>query len=95
MPTAARQKYLAKQAAKKSDLLSDTDRQAEYDKVMSQLTQVSDPEVDKFEALMSEWVRWPSPARSYPHPAACAQSSLQEVSVPHVTTNASFVRAPL
>jgi hypothetical protein len=57
MPTAARQKYLAKQAAKKSDLLSDTDRQAEYDKVMSQLTQVSDPEVDKFEALMSEWVK--------------------------------------
>ena len=57
MPTAARQKYLAKQAAKKSDLLSESDRQGEYDKVVSQLTQVSDPEVDKFEALMSEWVK--------------------------------------
>jgi len=57
MPTAARQKYLAKQAAKKSDLLSDTDRQAEYDKVMGQLTQISAPEVDKFETLMSEWVK--------------------------------------
>jgi hypothetical protein len=57
MPTAARQKYLAKQAAKKSDLLSDADRQSEYDKVFSQLSQISDPEVDKFEALMSEWVK--------------------------------------
>lgn len=57
MPTAARQKYLAKQAAKKADILSETDRQSEYDKVMSQLTQISAPEVDKFEALMSEWVK--------------------------------------
>ena len=57
MPTAARQKYLAKQAAKKSDLLSDADRQAEYDKVMTQLSQISAPEVDKFEAMMSEWVK--------------------------------------
>lgn len=57
MPTAARQKYLAKQAAKKSDLLSDTDRQGEYDKVMGQLTQISAPEIDKFESLMSEWVK--------------------------------------
>jgi hypothetical protein len=57
MPTAARQKYLAKQAAKKSDLLSDADRQAEYDKVFTQLSQISDPEVDKFEALMAEWVK--------------------------------------
>jgi len=57
MPTAARQKYLAKQAAKKADILSDTDRQAEYDKVMGQLTQISAPEVDKFEKLMLEWVK--------------------------------------
>lgn len=57
MPTAARMKYLAKQAAKKADILSETDRQGEYDKVMSQLTQISAPEVDKFEALMSEWVK--------------------------------------
>jgi len=57
MPTAARQKYLAKQAAKKSDLLSDADRQSEYDKVFTQLSQISDPEVDKFEALMAEWVK--------------------------------------
>jgi hypothetical protein len=57
MPTAARLKYLAKQAAKKSDLLSDTDRQSEYDKVMSQLTQISSPEIDKFEALIAEWVK--------------------------------------
>lgn len=57
MPTAARQKYLAKQAAKKADILSDADRQAEYDKVIGQLTQISSPEVDKFEALMAEWVK--------------------------------------
>lgn len=57
MPTAARQKYLAKQAAKKADILSETDRQGEYDKVMSQLTQISAPEVDKFGELMSEWVK--------------------------------------
>jgi hypothetical protein len=57
MPTAARQKYLAKLAAKKADILSEADRQGEYDKVMSQLTQISAPEVDKFEALMSEWVK--------------------------------------
>jgi hypothetical protein len=57
MPTAARQKYLAKQEAKKADILSDADRQAEYDKVMSQLSQISSPEVDKFEALMSEWAK--------------------------------------
>ena len=57
MPTAARQKYLAKQAAKKADILSDADRQCEYDKVIGQLTQISSPEVDKFEALMAEWVK--------------------------------------
>jgi len=57
MPTAARQKYLAKQAAKQADRLSESDRQAEYDKVFSQLGQISAPEVDKFEALMSEWVK--------------------------------------
>lgn len=57
MPTAARQKYLAKQAAKQADRLSESDRQGEYDKVFSQLDQISAPEVDKFEALMSEWVK--------------------------------------
>jgi hypothetical protein len=57
MPTAARQKYLAKQAAKQADRFTDADRQGEYDKVFSQLSQISDPEVDKFEALMSEWVK--------------------------------------
>lgn len=57
MPTAARQKYLAKQVAKQADRFTDADRQGEYDKVFSQLGQISDPEVDKFEALMSEWVK--------------------------------------
>jgi len=57
MPTAARQKYLARLAKKQSDLFSDADRQGEYDKVFSQLGQISSPEVDKFEALMAEWVK--------------------------------------
>lgn len=57
MPTAARQKYLACLAKKQSDLFSDADRQGEYDKVFSQLGQISSPEVDKFEALMAEWVK--------------------------------------
>ncbi len=57
MPTAAHQKYLAKQAAKQADRLTDVDRQGEYDKVFSQLGQISAPEVDKFEAIMTEWVK--------------------------------------
>jgi hypothetical protein len=66
MPTEARLKYLAKQAAKQADRLSDADRQSEYEKVMGQFTELglgADPDVAKFDELMSAWVKDAQPRR--------------------------------
>lgn len=66
MPTEARLKYLAKQAAKQADRLSDADRQSEYEKVMGQFTELglsADPDVVKFDELMSAWVKDSQPRK--------------------------------
>lgn len=60
MPTEKRMKYLARQAAKQADKLSDADRIAEYEKVMLQIGQLGltdNPDINKFDTLFQEWVK--------------------------------------
>lgn len=60
MPTAKRQKYLDRIAAKQSNIRTKEERQAEYDKVMAKFTELGlsseYEEIAKFDTMAKDWV---------------------------------------
>ncbi len=60
MPTAKRQKYLDRIAAKQSNIRTKEERQAEYDKVMSKFTELGlsseYEEIARFDTMAKDWV---------------------------------------
>ncbi len=61
MPTAKRQKYLDRLAAKNANIRTPTERQAEYDKIMTKFDElgvnIEDyPELIQFKTLLTTWL---------------------------------------